>query len=76
LQVRTGDRVAYICDFIGALNFDFNFVLLFFHLKIVSILTFVAALDGPELALALKLRWLKDLSVNLVVSIPECNTLA
>jgi hypothetical protein len=53
----------------------FNFVLLFVHLQITSILTFVAALDGAELALV-KLRWLNDLSVNLVVFIPEYDTLA
>ena len=76
LQVRTGDRVACTCDFSAALDLDFNFVLLFVQLQIASFLTFVAALDGSELALAMKLRWLNDLSVNLVVSMLECDTLA
>src|SRR6516162_9413459 len=38
----------------AALDLCFNFVFLFVHLKIGSNLTFVAALDGSELALAMK----------------------
>src|SRR5262249_38914960 len=58
------------------LDLKVDFVLSFVHLRFSSILTFVTAPDGPEFALALKLRWLNDLSVNLVVSMLECDTLA
>jgi hypothetical protein len=76
LQTRTGDRVACTCDFGVTLNLDSHFVLLFVYLDIASILIFVSALDGSEPSLALKLQWLNNLSVNFVVSIPECDTLA
>jgi hypothetical protein len=76
LQVRTGNQGACICDFGAVLDLKVDFVLSFVHLRIASILTFVTAPDGSEFALALKLRWLNDLSVNLVVSMLECDTLA